>query len=67
MTWFRPVPKPPKKERAPRPPKVRKRVKQGPPWEWCPRCDGCGWYEGGKTLQTECEQCKGTGKIKGAK
>jgi DnaJ-class molecular chaperone len=30
----------------------------------CDRCDGCGWYEGGKTLQTTCEICGGTGKIK---
>lgn len=31
--------------------------------EYCDRCDGCGWYEGGKTLQTECETCGGTGLI----
>jgi len=31
VTTFRPVPKPAKREKAPRPPKVRKRVKQGPP------------------------------------
>lgn len=29
--------------------------------EYCDRCDGCGWYEGGKTLQTTCEKCGGTG------
>jgi len=29
----------------------------------CDRCDGCGWYEGGKTIQTKCEVCNGTGKI----
>ena len=29
----------------------------------CSYCDGCGWYEGGKYLQTQCEQCNGTGKI----
>lgn len=28
---------------------------------YCWRCDGCGWYEGGKTLQTKCEVCAGTG------
>jgi hypothetical protein len=28
---------------------------------YCGYCDGCGWYEGGKTLQTTCEYCKGTG------
>lgn len=42
---------------------MAKRVKR---WEWCPRCDGCGWYEGGKQLITKCEQCKGTGKTKEA-
>jgi rRNA maturation protein Nop10 len=30
----------------------------------CDRCDGCGWYEGGKTLKTTCEKCGGTGVIK---
>lgn len=30
----------------------------------CDRCDGCGWYEGGKTLQTTCEECNGTGIVK---
>ena len=30
---------------------------------YCDRCDGCGWYEGGKTLQTECEVCDGTGVV----
>jgi len=29
-------------------------------WE-CDRCDGCGWYEGGKALKTKCEKCGGTG------
>jgi DnaJ-class molecular chaperone len=48
-----------------RPAKEKKRVtRKRVLWEWCPRCDGCGWYEGGKTLGTTCEQCKGTGKIK---
>lgn len=32
-----------------------------PSKEYCDRCNGVGWYEGGKTLQTLCEQCKGTG------
>ena len=27
----------------------------------CPRCDGCGWYEGGPAIQTHCEDCNGTG------
>lgn len=31
MKTFRPVPKPAPREKKPRPPKVRKRVKQGPP------------------------------------
>ncbi len=30
---------------------------------YCDRCDGCGWYEGGPTLQTRCEDCNGTGVI----
>jgi len=29
--------------------------------QYCDRCDGVGWYEGGKTLQTTCEACAGTG------
>jgi len=32
--------------------------------EYCDRCDGCGWYEGGKTLKTTCEKCGGTGVVK---
>lgn len=31
--------------------------------EFCPRCDGCGWYEGGATIQTPCEMCHGTGVV----
>ncbi len=31
--------------------------------EYCDRCDGCGWYEGGKSLQTECEKCGGSSLI----
>ena len=27
----------------------------------CRNCDGCGWYEGGKTIQTTCEKCAGKG------
>jgi hypothetical protein len=34
--------------------------------EYCDRCDGCGWYEGGKTLKTTCEVCGGTGVKPGA-
>lgn len=30
----------------------------------CDQCDGCGWYEGGPTIQTFCKTCNGTGKIK---
>lgn len=30
---------------------------------YCDNCDGCGWYEGGKTLQTKCEKCNGAGKV----
>lgn len=29
-------------------------------WE-CDRCSGCGWYEGGETIQTHCEACDGHG------
>jgi len=29
--------------------------------EECDRCDGCGWWEGGKVLQSFCRQCRGTG------
>ena len=32
-------------------------------YEECDRCDGVGWYEGGKTLKTTCERCHGTGKV----
>lgn len=32
-------------------------------YEYCLRCDGCGWYEGGPTIQTNCEKCGGTGVI----
>ena len=31
-------------------------------WE-CIDCDGCGWYEGGKAIVTNCEKCNGTGVI----
>jgi uncharacterized phage protein (TIGR01671 family) len=31
----------------------------------CDRCDGCGWYEGGQTIKTQCENCNGTGVIIG--
>lgn len=34
-----------------------------PAWTWCPRCDGCGWFEGGDVLQTYCPDCDGTGRI----
>lgn len=34
-----------------------------PTHEDCSRCDGCGWYEGGKALQTGCEECGGTGRV----
>ena len=28
---------------------------------FCRDCDGCGWVEGGKVLQTTCKTCNGTG------
>ncbi len=31
--------------------------------ELCDQCDGCGWYEGGKTLMTFCRTCNGTGEV----
>jgi len=31
------------------------------PREECHDCDGCGWVEGGKALQSVCPTCKGTG------
>lgn len=31
--------------------------------KYCDRCDGCGWYEGGPTLMTQCEVCDGTGVV----
>lgn len=34
--------------------------------EYCDRCDGCGWYEGGATLNTTCEKCGGSGVITSA-
>lgn len=32
--------------------------------EYCERCDGCGWYEGGPQMQTKCEVCNGTGVVR---
>ena len=29
----------------------------------CDLCDGCGWYEGGKTLRTHCTKCDGNGAV----
>ena len=29
----------------------------------CDYCDGTGWFEGGKVLQTKCHECGGTGKL----
>ena len=29
----------------------------------CRDCDGCGWVEGGATLQTRCRACGGTGLV----
>lgn len=30
---------------------------------WCDECDGTGWVEGGKALQTQCSKCKGEGRV----
>lgn len=29
--------------------------------EYCGDCDGTGWVEGGRTIKTTCERCKGSG------
>jgi protein gp37 len=29
--------------------------------EECDRCDGVGWFEGGRALKTSCDRCEGTG------
>lgn len=31
------------------------------PREYCGECDGTGWVEGGKYLQTDCARCSGSG------
>lgn len=31
--------------------------------QYCPACDGVGWYEGGAAIRTECRTCNGTGLI----
>ena len=33
-------------------------------YEDCRDCDGCGWYEGGKTIKTTCQQCEGRGLVR---
>lgn len=33
-------------------------------WE-CRACDGCGWYEGGISIQTKCDECNGKGWYRG--
>ncbi len=30
---------------------------------YCDDCDGCGWREGGPTLQAKCPKCGGTGLV----
>jgi hypothetical protein len=40
------------------------RVSNDPQYIECDLCDGCGWYEGGPTLETQCERCGGTGQVK---
>ena len=34
-----------------------------PTTELCMDCDGCGWVEGGPTLQTTCRKCDGKGEV----
>lgn len=52
--------------------KASKRAMKGNPTKWhlsrdlaeyCSECDGCGWYEGGKTLKTACKACGGSGLV----
>jgi len=33
-------------------------------YEYCGNCDGVGWIEGGKTLQTTCYACDGSGMVR---
>jgi len=33
-------------------------------YEYCGDCDGCGWYEGGKTIKTTCPACEGSGMVR---
>lgn len=37
-----------------------------PPRRYCDACDGVGWQEGGKAIQTTCDGCGGTGVVSGA-
>ena len=34
-----------------------------PKYWLCDYCDGCGWYEGGKCIQTKCDKCDGHGVV----
>lgn len=43
---------------------IKTTAKPDPDMIDCDQCDGCGWYEGGPTLQTTCETCQGTGKVR---
>ena len=43
--------------------KAVRRLKKKPAVVLCDNCDGCGWYEGGKKLQTKCEKCRGKGTL----
>lgn len=36
-----------------------------PTAELCMDCDGCGWTEGGETIQTTCAKCGGSGNAAG--
>ena len=38
--------------------------RRGSAQNMCDECDGCGWVEGGRVLQTKCKPCNGTGIIK---
>ena len=46
-----------------RKPDTRIRYFACPHSELCDECDGVGWWEGGKILQSYCRKCQGSGII----
>lgn len=43
--------------------KFKQKLEEALKYEECDQCDGCGWHEGGPTLQTHCKTCDGTGRV----